>query len=274
MTRTASSGTAVFATLASVVSLAIVVSNRAMDDWPQWRGPNRDGISAERGLLKSWPQNGPPLAWQASGAGEGYSSFAVANGRLYTLGARGGSEYVIAYDAASGKRLWETAHGRRFDNDRGGGPRATPTVEGNRLYAFGASGDLTAMDAASDLPARTASTSPATTLLNSPPSTRLPRIERLRSSGSPAASRVASSRVNWRSCCWLTLRLASSGIAGRAAPSAPLCPGSAIPSGTHPISRNRSTTLRSASASMTPSTILPTRSAARYWKNAISRSRN
>lgn len=149
MTRTASSGTAVFATLASVVSLAVVVSNRAMDDWPQWRGPNRDGISAERGLLKSWPQNGPPLAWQASGAGEGYSSFAVANGRLYTLGARGGNEYVMAYDAATGKRLWETAHGRRFDNDRGGGPRATPTVEGNRLYAFGASGDLTAMDAAS-----------------------------------------------------------------------------------------------------------------------------
>ena len=64
-------------------------------------------MSAERGLLKDWPAGGPKLAWKASGAGEGYSSFATANGRLYTLGARGGTEYVIAYDAASGKKLWE-----------------------------------------------------------------------------------------------------------------------------------------------------------------------
>jgi len=129
-------------------SLPVVVSNRAPDDWPQWRGPNRDGISAERGLLKDWPSGGPPLAWKASGAGEGYSSFATSNGRLYTLGARGGTEYVIAYDAASGKRLWESAHGRRFSNDRGDGPRATPTIEGDRLYAYGASGDLSVMDTA------------------------------------------------------------------------------------------------------------------------------
>lgn len=133
---------------AFVLSLPAVVSNRALDDWPQWRGPNRDGKSAETGLLKGWPANGPPLAWRASGAGEGYSSFAVANGRLYTLGAREGTEYVMAYDAASGKRLWESANGRRFSNDRGSGPRATPTVDGERIYAFGASGDLSAVEAA------------------------------------------------------------------------------------------------------------------------------
>ena len=133
--------------IAGVLSVQVVVSNRGLDDWPQWRGPNRDGISAEKGLLKDWPSNGPPLAWKATGAGEGYSSFSTANGRLYTLGARGGTEYVIAYDAASGRRLWETAHGQRFSNDRGDGPRATPTVEGDKLYAFGASGDLSAMDA-------------------------------------------------------------------------------------------------------------------------------
>jgi outer membrane protein assembly factor BamB len=131
------------------LSLPAVVSNRVLDDWPQWRGPNRDGISAERGLLKDWPQGGPPLAWRATGAGEGYSSFALSQGRLYTLGARGDTEYVLAYDEASGKRLWETAHGRRFNNDRGDGPRATPTIEGDRVYAFGASGDLSVLDAAS-----------------------------------------------------------------------------------------------------------------------------
>jgi outer membrane protein assembly factor BamB len=131
----------------AVVFLSVGVSNRGLDDWPQWRGPRRDGVSDERGLLKDWPSGGPPLAWKASGAGEGYSSFATSGGRLYTLGARGGTEYVIAYDAATGKRLWEAPHGHRFSNDRGDGPRATPTIEGDRLYAFGASGDLSAMDA-------------------------------------------------------------------------------------------------------------------------------
>jgi outer membrane protein assembly factor BamB len=132
----------------AVLSLPDVVSNRALDDWPQWRGPNRDGVSAERGLLKDWPSGGPPLVWKANGAGEGYSSFSTANGRLYTLGARGGTEYVMAFDPASGKKLWEAEHGQRFSNDRGDGPRATPTIEGDKLYAFGASGDLSAMDAA------------------------------------------------------------------------------------------------------------------------------
>ena len=131
------------------VSFPVSVSNRAMEDWPQWRGPNRDGKSAETGLLKEWPAGGPTLAWRASGAGEGYSSFAVVNGRLYTLGARQDSEYLVAFDVASGKRLWETANGKRFVNDRGSGPRATPTVDGDRVYAFGASGDLSAVDAAS-----------------------------------------------------------------------------------------------------------------------------
>lgn len=127
---------------------SVPVINRGLDDWPQWRGPNRDGKSQEQGLLQTWPAGGPPLLWKASGAGEGYSSFATSNGRLYTLGARDSTEYVIAYDAASGKQLWAREHGRRFSNDRGDGPRATPTLEGDKLYAFGASGDLSAMDAA------------------------------------------------------------------------------------------------------------------------------
>ena len=130
-----------------VLSLSAAVSNRAPEDWPQWRGPNRDGRSAETGLLKAWPANGPPLAWKTTGAGDGYSSFATAGGRLYTLGARGNQEFVIALDAATGKQVWATPHGRRFGNDRGDGPRGTPTIEAGRVYAFGASGDLSVLDA-------------------------------------------------------------------------------------------------------------------------------
>ena len=129
-----------------LLSLSAAVSNRAPDDWPQWRGPNRDGRSAEKGLLKTWPSSGPPLAWKAAGAGEGYSSFATAGGRLYTLGARGNQEFVIAFDAATGKQVWATQHGRRFGNDRGDGPRGTPTIENGRVYAFGASGDMSVLD--------------------------------------------------------------------------------------------------------------------------------
>ena len=115
--------------------------------WPQWRGPNRDGISKETGLLKQWPAEGPALVWKATGAGRGYSSFSVANGRLYTMGLRGDREFVIAFDIATGKEAWSTAHGSAFRNDRGDGPRGTPTIDGDRLYALGGSGDLSCMEA-------------------------------------------------------------------------------------------------------------------------------
>jgi hypothetical protein len=123
------------------------VMAQAGANWPQWRGPNRDGVSKETGLLKQWPAEGPPLLWKASGAGRGYSSFSIANGRLYTMGLRGDREYVIAFDVANGKEAWATAHGGAFRNDRGDGPRGTPTIDGERLYALGGNGDLSAMDA-------------------------------------------------------------------------------------------------------------------------------
>jgi outer membrane protein assembly factor BamB len=116
-------------------------------NWPQWRGPNRDGISKETGLLKQWPEAGPPLAWKATGAGRGYSSFSISNGRLYTLGLRGDREFVVAFDVATGKEAWATPHGSAFHNDRGDGPRGTPTVDGDRVYALGGNGDLSALDA-------------------------------------------------------------------------------------------------------------------------------
>jgi outer membrane protein assembly factor BamB len=120
---------------------------QAGGEWPQWRGAKRDGISTETGLLKQWPAEGPPLAWKATGAGRGYSSVSISKGRIYTLGLRGDKEYVIAFDAATGKEAWATAHGSAFRNDRGDGPRGTPTVDGDRVYSLGGGGDLSAVDA-------------------------------------------------------------------------------------------------------------------------------
>jgi outer membrane protein assembly factor BamB len=137
------------ATAAFCLSLSTSVSNQSTGDWPQWRGPNRDGRSAETGLLTAWPANGPPLAWKAGGAGTGYSSISTAAGRLYTVGARGGTEYIHAFDVPTGRKLWEAANGSEYNNDRGNGPRSTPTIDGSRLYVLGASGDLTCLDAVS-----------------------------------------------------------------------------------------------------------------------------
>jgi outer membrane protein assembly factor BamB len=116
-------------------------------NWPQWRGPNRDGISKETGLLKQWPAEGPALVWKASGAGRGYSSFSISDGKLYTMGLRGDREFVVAFDIATGKEAWATPHGSAFRNDRGDGPRGTPTIDGDRVYALGGNGDLSALDA-------------------------------------------------------------------------------------------------------------------------------
>jgi outer membrane protein assembly factor BamB len=116
-------------------------------NWPQWRGPNRDGISKETGLLKQWPAEGPALVWKASGAGRGYSSFSISDGKLYTMGLRGDREFVVAFDIATGKEAWASPHGSAFRNDRGDGPRGTPTIDGDRVYALGGNGDLSALDA-------------------------------------------------------------------------------------------------------------------------------
>lgn len=131
--------------LLAVCSVALAQA-AASASWPQWRGPNRDGISKETGLLKEWPADGPTLVWKAAGAGSGYSSFSVANGRLFTMGLRGEREFVVAFDIATGKEAWATPHGGRFQNDRGDGPRGTPTIDGDRLYALGGNGDLSAIE--------------------------------------------------------------------------------------------------------------------------------
>jgi outer membrane protein assembly factor BamB len=113
-------------------------------DWPQWRGPERTGVSAETGLLKQWPAGGPPLLWKATGVGGGYTTPSVAGGRVFLMGSRGDDEYVMALDARDGRRLWSMRVGRVGEN-RGPkypGPRSTPTVDGELLYTLGSDGDL------------------------------------------------------------------------------------------------------------------------------------
>lgn len=113
-----------------------VATSAADGDWSQWRGPHRDGVSTERGLLDSWPDSGPPIAWQTRGLGQGYSSVAVASGKIFTMGTRKGREQLMCLDASDGKELWSLAVGR------GDHSNCTPTVDGNLVFAVGLQGDL------------------------------------------------------------------------------------------------------------------------------------
>jgi outer membrane protein assembly factor BamB len=121
------------------------------DDWPQWRGPDRSGDSKEKGLLKAWPKGGPNLLWTCKGAGLGYSQPAVVGDRLYTMGGRGDTEYVFALDVNNGKEVWHAKVGPLFTfqgNSWGDGPRSTPTVDGELVYALGGQGVLVCVKAA------------------------------------------------------------------------------------------------------------------------------
>jgi len=117
-------------------------------DWPQWRGPNREDRSEESGLLKEWPQTGPKQLWVNKNAGLGYAGTAVVGNRLYTMGLRGETEYVIALDATTGQEVWSAEAGPKYENDWGNGPRMTPTVVNSKVYALGGKGQLVCLNAA------------------------------------------------------------------------------------------------------------------------------
>ena len=114
--------------------------------WPQWRGERRDGISEETGLLTQWPTDGPPLLWKSGGLGRGFSSLSVADNRIFTMGDRADGEFVMALNLADGKELWSTRIGEVWEPQGYAGPRCTPTVDGNRVFALGPHGDLVALD--------------------------------------------------------------------------------------------------------------------------------
>jgi outer membrane protein assembly factor BamB len=123
-----------------------LICNLFASDWPTWRGPNRDGLSTETGLLKAWPAGGPELAWKSDGCGVGYSSVSVANGRLFTMGDGTDASHVRAYNEKDGKPAWVSAAiGKPGGSYKG--TRCTPTVDGDLLYALGQFGDFVCLQA-------------------------------------------------------------------------------------------------------------------------------
>ena len=136
----------VIAAIAAAAALDLAASAASVG-WPQWRGPNRDGVSTETGLLRAWPAAGPALAWKASGLGSGFSSVSVVDGRVFTMGDVGGAQHVIALSATDGKKLWSARVGAPWV-DEYAGPRGTPTVDGYLVYGLGTEGDLVCVEAA------------------------------------------------------------------------------------------------------------------------------
>jgi outer membrane protein assembly factor BamB len=115
-------------------------------DWPQWRGPRRDGVAHDPGLLTGWPDRGPKELWRVKGGG-GFSSFAVGGGRAFTLLGQEGGEVVVCWEAGTGQEVWRHPYEVPFSVQYGG-PRSTPTLDGDRLYTVGAAGRFHCFDAA------------------------------------------------------------------------------------------------------------------------------
>ena len=116
-------------------------------DWPQWRGPDRNGIAAEA-VSAAWPDQGPKVIWRAS-VGTGFSSCAVCQGRLYTLGNAGNQDTVWCFDAVTGKEIWKYSYAAALSPQwYEGGPGATPTVDSNRVFTISKWGDVFCLDAA------------------------------------------------------------------------------------------------------------------------------
>jgi outer membrane protein assembly factor BamB len=133
----------------TVVLLCFITTPLLAADWPQWRGPNRDGVSTETGLLKEWPKEGPKLAWKANLGGVGYGSPAVVGSKLFINAAEddkgGKKEFTICLDTKTGEQAWKTelpAGAGGYSTGWGSGPRSSPTVDGDAVYVLGARGDL------------------------------------------------------------------------------------------------------------------------------------
>ncbi|MCI0641507.1 MAG: PQQ-like beta-propeller repeat protein [Gemmataceae bacterium] len=122
----------------------------AASDWPQWRGPNRDGVSGETGLLTTWPEDGPRKLWERP-VGAGYSAVAVARGRVFTMFQAGPNETVACWDL-DGNEIWRHQYPANYRNSYGDGPRATPTVDGELVYTVGATGMFSCFRAFADGP--------------------------------------------------------------------------------------------------------------------------
>ena len=137
------------AAMCAGVAVGLAAAGTAEDgggyEWPQFRGPDRDGKSPETGLPRSWPEGGPRLLWRSAEAGGGFASVAVAGGRVFTAGVDGAQELVVAFDL-DGKVLWKTPNGSRWRGSTPGS-RATPTVRGGMVYHMNPTGRLAAFSA-------------------------------------------------------------------------------------------------------------------------------
>lgn len=133
---------------AALLALAAVAPTLSGADWPQWRGPNRDDVSTETGLLKSWPEGGPRRVWLFEDCGVGYSGPAIVGNRLYIMGARDGNDLLLAIDATTGEELWFAHVGEMVENNWGDGARGTPSVDGDHVYGMGSQGNLVCVSAA------------------------------------------------------------------------------------------------------------------------------
>ena len=124
----------------------------AAANWPQWRGPSRDGISKETGLLQDWPTEGPKLLWQKDGLGDGYSTPSIVGERIFLVNNKGNDdEFVQCLSVKDGSQIWQTHIGKVGKPDQKPsypGARSTPTIDGKMLYALGSGGDLACMDIA------------------------------------------------------------------------------------------------------------------------------
>jgi len=120
---------------------AIVFSTAQAADWPNYRGPNYDGISTETGWSATWPEDGPKMLWKYS-LGTGFASMAVSNGRVYALGNIDDNDFLYCLDAATGKEIWKTSYPcPLYKKSHEGGPCATPTINGDAIYTFSKDGD-------------------------------------------------------------------------------------------------------------------------------------
>lgn len=136
-----------------IISIFLILFNAIFlfaGDWPQWRGPHRDGISSETNLLKEWPQDGPHLIWQVKDLGSGYSTPSVEGNRIYIMTNEGmDNEFVKALEVETGKLIWKTRVGKvGLPDQQPNFPaaRSTPTVDKDAIYALGSDGDLVCLD--------------------------------------------------------------------------------------------------------------------------------
>ncbi|MEJ6578867.1 MAG: PQQ-like beta-propeller repeat protein [Akkermansiaceae bacterium] len=109
-------------------------------DWPQWRGPDRTGLSSEKGIMKDWEKSPPKLLWNVEGAGKGFSSVSIADGVIYTSGNFEGGQGVSAFSTKDGKLLWQTPITEHVPEHGYQGARSVPTVDGDHLYVTTSNG--------------------------------------------------------------------------------------------------------------------------------------